>query len=331
MVVNRRFSPAKGANSESKARVLIVDDHQRVLDTMSGILAADFDVAGVAVDGNSALEQARQLEPDVIVLDVSMPGLDGFQTARALARAGSRAPVVFLSMHEGDDYVTEAFRHGGRGYVVKSRARRDLASALQQVLGGGVFVPSLTPLLSLTNGSGHAMQIHDDVNTFADGGAIFLDAALRRGDATCIIVTERVRESLAERLRARGWEIGGPFGHRRCLVMDASDALKRFMRSGFPDGDRLAEVAAELDAYRRSAAEGTPSRLTIFGNMVVVLCEDGNEKAAIALESLWNTLTHGLPFFTLCGYAASCFHDGVPDLWAAARNEHWALSHASDV
>src|SRR4029453_12271227 len=96
------------------------------------------------------VERARQLEPDAIVLDIGMPGLDGFQTSRALQRAGAHAPVVFLSMYDGDDYVREAFRHGGRGYVVKSRARRDLASAIDQALHGRVFVPSLTALLSLT-------------------------------------------------------------------------------------------------------------------------------------------------------------------------------------
>ena len=65
--------------------------------------------------------------------------------------------------------------------------------------------------------------------------------------------------------------------------------------------------------------------------MVVSLIEDGNAPAAIALESLWNELTRDLPFLTLCGYASSCFQDGVPGLWASACTEHRALSHAKDV
>jgi len=63
----------------------------------------------------------------------------------------------------------------------------------------------------------------------------------------------------------------------------------------------------------------------------MTLSEAGNATAVIALETLWNTLTHDLPFLTLCGYETSCFHDGVPDLWPLACAEHRALTHASDV
>ena len=70
---------------------------------------------------------------------------------------------------------------------------------------------------------------------------------------------------------------------------------------------------------------------SIFGNVVMTLSEAGNATAVIALETLWNTLTHDLPFLTLCGYETSCFHDGVPDLWPLACAEHRALTHASDV
>ena len=298
---------------------------------MSSILADDFEIAGVATDGRQAVERAVELEPDAVVLDIGMPGLDGFQTSRALQRAGSRAPIVFLSMYDGDDYVREAFRHGARGYVVKSRARRDLPIAIDQALDGRVFVPSLTPLLTLTNGSGHALHIHDGAEVFLDSLTEFLDGALQRGDATCIIATKSVREGVGERLQERGWDVAGPSGHKRCRVIDARDALQGFMRDGVPDGNSLADVAAELDAYRRTAAEGTPAQLTIFGNMSVALCEDNNVKGAIALENLWNTLTRDLPFFTLCGYPTSCFRDGEHELWSAVRDEHWALSHANDI
>jgi hypothetical protein len=80
-----------------------------------------------------------------------------------------------------------------------------------------------------------------------------------------------------------------------------------------------------------AVAEVATSGLTVFGSMAALLCADGNVGALIALERLWNTLTQGLPFFTLCGYETSCFHDGVPELWPAVCAEHGALSHASDV
>lgn len=328
--MTRRF--AHTTPSGPKPRVLLVDDHRQFLDAVSAMLADDFDVVGAATDGRQALDLAAQMDPDVIVLDVEMPGLDGFQTLGALQEAGfATTPAVFLSMHDANEYVNEAFRCGARGYVVKPRISRDLASALDQALLGRAFVPSLASLFQLANGGMHAMHLRHDSQSFMDDVASFFDSALRRGDPTCIIATEEVRQGVNERLRALGWDVGGSSGHTRYAVFDAADALKRFMRNGLPDPNRLAEIAAELDEYRRAAAEGTTARLTIFGNMVEVLSAEGNTNAVISLERLWNTFTHDRPFLTLCGYATWCFHDGVSDFWPDACNAHRVLSHANDV
>ena len=298
------------------------------------MLADDFDVVGTAADGAQALVTAGRVHPDVIVLDIEMPGLNGFQTIRALAHAGlPDVPVVFLSMHQADEVVGQAFACGARGYVQKSRATRDLPTALEQALLGRSFVPSLTSLSTLANGGGHAMQVHRDGESLLDGLAACFDLALRRGDATCAIATPPVREGLAARLQMRGWNVGSSSGqgHQRYLAIDAADALDRFMRNGLPDRGQLAGIAAELDQYRLAVADGATPRLTIFGNMVELLCAEGNVEAVIALERLWNTLTQGRPFVTLCAYGTSCFHDSVPGLWPAVCAEHSALSHASDV
>ena len=106
-----------------KPKVLLVDDHRGILDRVSAMLVNDFDVVGMATDGKQALDVASQVAHDVIVLDINMPGLDGFQTKRALEHAGLRAPVVFLSAFDADDCVSEAFRCGGRGYVLQATAR----------------------------------------------------------------------------------------------------------------------------------------------------------------------------------------------------------------
>jgi CheY-like chemotaxis protein len=319
------------SNDIAKPRVLLVDDHPGVLDRVAALLENDFHVVGTASDGRQALDSLRHIDPDAIVLDINMPGLDGFQTMRALEQAGSRAPVVFLSLLHTEELVSEALRCGGQGYVVKSLMTRDLASALDQVLLGRRFVPSLTPLLELAPLTGHAMQIHSDIDTFIDGLAAFFDQALRRGDATCVIAQARVRDGLEDRLRVRGWDVGGPAGHKRYLAIDVHGALRGFMRNGLPDAFLMSELASELDRYRGAVAEDATSRLTIFGNMVVPLLAAGNAQAAMALESIWNRVTHDLPFFTLCGYPASCFSPDEPDLWDRACAEHSAVSPASDL
>jgi CheY-like chemotaxis protein len=323
-----RFVRSSGA---PKPRVLLVDDHPGVLDGVSALLDDDFDVAGLATGGRQALDLAGQIDPDVIVLDVNMPGLDGFQTKRALEQAGSRAPVVFLSAVDTDDFVSEAFQCGGRGYIPKLRLARNLVSAIDQVLLGRLFVPSLTSLSELAKDGGHAMQVHGDMECFLDGLASFFNLALRRGDATCVIGTEEIREGLGRRLRAAGWDVGGHSGHKRYLSIDTAEALGRFMRHGVPDAGVIADIASELDQYRRDVCEGGSSRLTIFGNMVVPLIADGNSAAAIALERHWSRLTCALPFLTLCGYPASCFHACGPEVWSNACHQHWAVSHSNDV
>jgi two-component system nitrate/nitrite response regulator NarL len=119
--VRRRIVHTTPLNEKRKPRVLLVDDHRRILDLVSAALREDFHVVGLATGGSEALEKAAALEPDVIVMDVEMPGLDGFQTIQALQlRELSPTPVVFLSMHAAPDVISEAFRHGGRGYVLNT-------------------------------------------------------------------------------------------------------------------------------------------------------------------------------------------------------------------
>ena len=309
-----------------------MDDHRELLGTVSAILADRFSVDGFATDGAQALEMARQIQPDVIVLDVDMPGLNGFETFQALEQNGSGGtPVVFLSMHDADEIVGEAFRYGGRGYVFKTRVGRDLPTALDQALRGRLFVPSLEALSQLAPTGGHAMHVHDGEESFLDGIAAFFDLALRRGDATCVIASPRIRDGLGARLGARGWSVGGPSGHNRYLAIDAAGALKRLMRNGVPDPARLEEILAELDQYRRAVSDGATSRLTLFGDMVMPLRDEGNTPAVLAIESHWTRLTRGLPFLTLCAYTSSCFHEDEAGLWSDVSAEHWAVTHANDV
>jgi DNA-binding NarL/FixJ family response regulator len=317
------------SRGEGKPRVLLVDDHRGVLDTVSMLLGRDFEVAAAATSGEEALESARRVDPDLIVLDINMPGLDGFQTFRALARAGSRAADVFLSVFDVDEHISEAFRCGGRGYVLKSRAGRDLPTALRQAYLGRRFAPSLTTMCALTDRRGHDMQVYAGTDALLDELAVLFELALRRGDATCVIGTGEVRDGLSARLRARGWNVGAPDLHPRYLAIDAADALSRFMRNALPDATRLAAIAVELEDYRRSAVERETSRLTIFGHMSALLMAEGNGAAALALESLWHELTGTLPFYTICAYEQVCFDAVAPDFRRCACEQHEVVSHAS--
>ena len=115
----------------TRMRVLLADDHPAVLTMARRLLEPEFDVVADVSDGASAFESTLDLEPDVVVLDISMPAMDGFEVARRIARSRSAARVVFLSVHDDGGFRREAEACGGRGYVAKACMRTDLAAAVR--------------------------------------------------------------------------------------------------------------------------------------------------------------------------------------------------------
>jgi len=124
--------------------VLIVDDNSEILERTAAVLERDCVIVGAVQDGLSALEAERTLQPDVIVLDISMPGMTGFEVASRLRRAGSRAAVVFLTVHDEADFVTAARAAGGLGFVLKPRLADDLTVAVHEARQGRPFVSTLS-------------------------------------------------------------------------------------------------------------------------------------------------------------------------------------------
>jgi PAS domain S-box-containing protein len=126
----------------SLTRVLIVDDHEVVRRGVRSLLEAraDFDVCGEAVDGQDGVEKARQLKPDVVVMDVSMPKLNGFEATRMILSVLPDTVVLILSQHASQEIIKQAFHAGARGYVLKSSLVNQLESAVDAVTHGDRFV-----------------------------------------------------------------------------------------------------------------------------------------------------------------------------------------------
>ena len=138
-----RIDPAKitaAVATLEQIRILLADDHEVVLDTVSRILSREFDVVGTASDGQMLLDEAERLQPDLLVADISMPLVNGIEAVRRLREAGSQVKVVFLTVHDNADYAREAFAAGALGYVVKSRITSDLVKAIKAVHAGHRFV-----------------------------------------------------------------------------------------------------------------------------------------------------------------------------------------------
>ena len=114
-------------------RVLLADDHTLVLEGLKRLLAADFDLVGMVENGRELLEVAGKLKPDVVLLDISMPLLNGVEAARQLKKTRPDIKIIFLTMHAEKTYVTEAFNAGASGYLLKRSAASELVFAIQEV------------------------------------------------------------------------------------------------------------------------------------------------------------------------------------------------------
>jgi len=307
--------------------VLLADNHAQVLEIVGGLLAADFDIVDAVSDGRQALDLCLRLHPDIVVLDIGMPELDGFQTLRELRRLGSQVKVVLLTLHESDAYVAAVINSGAQGYVLKTRVYSDLTSAIDHALAGRLFVPSLTSLLAAAV-SGHTAQFHMNDRFFLDQVTQFVSATLRSGEPIVVAATDQTRTGIADRLKDRGLDLPEIAAQGQYVVMDAAESLSQFMRNGRPDADCLAAVVRDLDHLRLSSPRGAQSRLTIVGEMAVILCRDGNIGAAVELERMWSKLTQSLPFLTVCCYPIECFqNEASPELFPSVCAEHCAVNH----
>ena len=125
--------------------ILLADDHQMFLQGLKSLLEDEFDLVGTVANGQDLVEAAGKLEPDVIVVDISMPVMNGFDAVRRLKSLGASARIIFLTMHADDRLLAEAFRCGGSGYVLKQSAGEELIIAIKQVLEGYKYV---TPMIA---------------------------------------------------------------------------------------------------------------------------------------------------------------------------------------
>jgi DNA-binding NarL/FixJ family response regulator len=126
----------------ARARILLADDHKEIRDRVVRLLEHEFEMLEPVKDGRELLEAASRLKPDVCLLDISMPVINGIEAAAQLIESGSMAKIIFLTIHEDPDFLIAALKAGASGYVVKPRMASDLRAAVKEVLAGRTFISS---------------------------------------------------------------------------------------------------------------------------------------------------------------------------------------------
>ena len=137
-----------------RPRVLIADDHKIVVEGLKKMLDPDFEIAGTVEDGRELVTAAEKLRPDAIIVDISMPMLNGIDAVRQIKKVNEAIKVVFLTMHLDVAYAMSAFQAGASGYVLKHSASDELVTAIHEALQGRTYV---TPLIA-----GKLVQAHEE-------------------------------------------------------------------------------------------------------------------------------------------------------------------------
>lgn len=155
---NKGGGANEGRNEARRYRLLVADDNPEILREATDLLSRQFDVIGAAVDGSALLELAAKTRPDVIVADVYMPRMTGFDSCLRILQDGFCDSVILLSMHSNPDLVQDAMRSGVRGYVLKEDAGEELCQAVETAAAGGVYL-SAGARRVLSNAEGHARNV----------------------------------------------------------------------------------------------------------------------------------------------------------------------------
>jgi DNA-binding NarL/FixJ family response regulator len=145
-----------------RPKVLIADDHSMVIDGLRSLLEPEFEVVGAVNDGRAVLPEVRKLQPDVVVIDISMPLLNGLDCTRQLHDTGCTAKILILTMHPDATLAQEALAAGASGYLLKSSPGSELKGALRDVLQGRTYLsPGVTR--DAVEIMGRMTSIHEDV------------------------------------------------------------------------------------------------------------------------------------------------------------------------
>jgi DNA-binding NarL/FixJ family response regulator len=124
----------------SRARIIVAEDHELMRTSVVHLLKREFDVVAAVANGEALLDAAARLKPDVCVIDISMPILDGIEATTRLKQSDCAAKIIFLTVHADSDFVSAAFKSGARGYVYKPQMAADLVVAVREVLAGRTFL-----------------------------------------------------------------------------------------------------------------------------------------------------------------------------------------------
>lgn len=320
-------------------RIFLVEDHQpfrlflrSVLQKKTGLQIVD-----EASDGLEAVRKAEELQPDLVVLDIGLPTLNGIEAARQILKLSPKSKILFVTQEASADVVQEALSFGALGYVVKTRAASELRAALDAVCEGRQFVSrglsgrhgaraTGTPAATGTVTHTHDACFYSDDVGFCTGFTRFIESALKAGRAVIVIATTSHQRGLLHRLEARGVNIATAMEQGLYRALDVEEMLATFMVNDLPDLMKLQEVTSELFAAAAQASRAERPRVAACGECAPFLWLQGEAEAAIQVEHFWDEIAGGGDVEVLCGYVLKNLRrEPEPHIYAKICAEHTAV------
>jgi CheY-like chemotaxis protein len=285
------------------SRVLVAEDYRDWRRQIRSLLQSrpEIEIVCEVADGAEAIEKAAELRPDLILMDLRLPVLNGIEACRRIRRANPRSKILFLSQEKSTDVVQAALDTGALGYVNKADAAPELARAIDAVLQGQRFISSSLELLDgeARSPRGHEVLFCFDDEAIVDGLCSFIVAALAAAEPTIAVVTESHRKSLLERLQQRGLDMKAFIQQGIFVCLDAE----------VPCSSAQFFQILESAAQRAFEDAGEPRRIALCGERAGRLWAQGKIEEALELERLCTQLTASRNARILCIYPSPHLHD----------------------
>ncbi len=302
-------------------RVLVVDDFEPWRRYVDSKLTASsrWQIAGEASDGFDAIHKAEALRPDLILLDVGLPALNGIAAARRIVARDPDSRILFLSENSSWDIVEAALGAGGHGYVLKTDAGDDLLPAMESIIEGRQFVSSsLKRQDSATKDqltvagkvlpaarSYHGVGFYPDDASLLEHYAPFAEGVLNAGKVLIVLGIDSRRPSLERKLKSRGINIDRLAREGRYCWWDVADAIEKLLVKDWPDEKQFWRVIPPLIQQAAAASTAEHPRVALWGECAPTLWREGKTEAAIRLEQLWDEFVRAYGVDTLCAYPSS--------------------------
>jgi len=253
--------------------VVVVEDHEEFRRFICSSLekAPELQVVGIVSDGLTAVQKAEELRPDLILLDIGLPNLNGIEAARRIHQLSPESKMLFVSQESSVDVVREALGTGASGYIVKADAGRELLEGVRAVLRGDRFVGNRFAGYDLVGTSDrtdpesvphndslawredrnvgitgrHELGLYSNDDAFLDDSTDFVLAALKLGKAVILITTDLHQRGLVQRLQALDVDVAALVEQKLYISLHVADSLPRFMVDGSPDPVRLAKAVRD--------------------------------------------------------------------------------------